>query len=150
MDDNADTTRHLKNFAASQKIDLQRLVFSPRVGHDVFRARLGLADVFLDTYPYNCGSTSKDVIDAGVPLVTLCGNSMVSRMGASILTTLELPQLIAHDMAQYQDIVLQLARGQLRVDIRAQAAQHLPHAVKRMVHSLEQGLLTLYAAQTHE
>jgi hypothetical protein len=53
-------------------------------------------------------------------------------------------------MAQYQDIVLQLARGQLRVDIRAQAAQHLPHAVKRMVHSLEQGLLTLYAAQTHE
>jgi predicted O-linked N-acetylglucosamine transferase (SPINDLY family) len=75
---------------------------------------------------------------------------MVSRMGASILTTLELPQLIAHDMAQYQDIVLQLARGQLRVDTRAQAAQHLPHAVKRMVHSLEQGLLTLYAAQTHE
>lgn len=150
MDDNADTTRHLKNFAASKQIDLQRLVFSPRVGHEVFRARLGLADVFLDTYPYNCGSTSKDVIDAGVPLVTLCGNSMVSRMGASMLNALDLPQLIAHDMAQYQDIVLQLARGQLQVDIRAQAAQHLPHAVKRMVRSLEQGLLAMHAAPTQE
>ena len=150
MDDNADTTRHLKNYAAAKQIDLGRLVFSPRVGHDVFRARLGLADVFLDTYPYNCGSTSKDVIDAGVPLVTLCGKSMVSRMGASLLTTLELPQLIAHDMAQYKDIVLQLAQGKLRVDIQAQAAKHLPQAVKRMVSSMEQGLLTLYAAQTQE
>ena len=150
MDDNADTTRHLKNYAAAKQIDLGRLVFSPRVGHDVFRARLGLADVFLDTYPYNCGSTSKDVIDAGVPLVTLCGKSMVSRLGASLLTTLELPQLIAHDMAQYKDIVLQLAQGKLRVDIQAQAAKHLPQAVKRMVSSMEQGLLTLYAAQTQE
>jgi hypothetical protein len=71
-------------------------------------------------------------------------------MGASLLTTLELPQLIAHDMAQYKDIVLQLAQGKLRVDIQAQAAKHLPQAVKRMVRSLEQGLLTLYASQTQE
>jgi len=150
MDDNADTTRHLKNHAAARHIDLQRLVFSPRVGHDVFRARLGLADVFLDTYPYNCGSTSKDVIDAGVPLVTLRGKSMVSRMGASLLTTLELPQLIAHDMAQYKDIVLQLAQGTLQVDIKAQSMKHLPQAVTRMVRSLEHGLQELHASKTKE
>jgi predicted O-linked N-acetylglucosamine transferase (SPINDLY family) len=116
----------------------------------VFRARLGLADVFLDTYPYNCGSTSKDVIDAGVPLVTLRGKSMVSRMGASLLTTLELPQLIAHDMAQYKDIVLQLAQGTLQVDIKAQAMKHLPQAVTRMVRSLEHGLQELHASKTKE
>ena len=150
MDDNADTTRHLKNHATSKHIDLQRLVFSPRIGHDVFRARLGLADVFLDTYPYNCGSTSKDVIDAGVPLVTLCGKSMVSRMGASLLTTLELPQLIAHDLTQYKDIVMELAQGTLRVDIKAQADKHLPHAVTRMVRSLEQGLLAMHVSKTKE
>jgi hypothetical protein len=67
-----------------------------------------------------------------------------------MLNALDLPQLIAHDMAQYQNIVLQLARGQLQVDIRAQAAQHLPHAVKRMVRSLEQGLLAMHAAPTQE
>jgi predicted O-linked N-acetylglucosamine transferase (SPINDLY family) len=52
--------------------------------HKEFCARLKLCDVYLDTYPYNCGSTSNDVIRNGVPLITKYGPTMVSRMGLSI------------------------------------------------------------------
>ena len=144
MDDNTDTTNHLKRHAREFGVESHRLVFTPRVGHELFRQQLTLANVFLDTYPYNCGSTSKDVIDAGVPFVTLEGRSMVSRMGASLLRTLNLPQLIAKDWTAYTDIVTQLATGQLKVDMRAQASHELPHALHRMVRSLESGLLQLH------
>lgn len=144
MDDNADTTRHLKTHAQHAGVESHRLIFTPRVGHEIFRQQLTLADVFLDTYPYNCGSTSKDVIDAGVPLVTREGTSMVSRMGASLLRALHLPQLIASDWASYKEIVTQLATGQLKVDMHRQATTHLSTALPRMVRSLERGLLELH------
>jgi predicted O-linked N-acetylglucosamine transferase (SPINDLY family) len=146
MDDNPDTTRHLKNHALSKGISIERMVFTPRVSHAQFRAQLSLADVFLDTYPYNCGSTSKDVIDAGVPLVTLQGQSQVSRMGASMLKSLGLHALVAEDWPSYQDIVKRLASAELKVDVRAQAQTHLPLAIPRLVRSLERGLVEF---QTH-
>jgi hypothetical protein len=54
--------------AAEAGVDVSRIHFSPRTTHSEFCGRLKLADVFLDTYPYNCGSTSNDVINAGIPL----------------------------------------------------------------------------------
>ena len=143
MDDNPDTTRHLRQHALAKGVSTERMVFSPRVSHEQFKAQLSLADVFLDTYPYNCGSTSKDVIDAGVPLVTLRGRTQVARMGASMLRSLGLNELIAHDWATYQDPVKRLASGELKVDVRAQAQTHLPLAIPRLVCSLERGLREL-------
>ena len=143
MDDNPDTTRHLRQHALAKGVSTERMVFSPRVSHEQFKAQLSLADVFLDTYPYNCGSTSKDVIDAGVPLVTLRGRTQVARMGASMLRSLGLNELIAHDWATYQDTVKRLASGELKVDVRAQAQTHLPLAIPRLVRSLERGLREL-------
>ncbi|MEK7344194.1 MAG: tetratricopeptide repeat protein [Pseudomonadota bacterium] len=84
IDDNPTTTENLKNQARKANADLSRIHFSARTVHKEFCARLKLCDVYLDTYPYNCGSTSNDVIRNGVPLITKYGPTMVSRMGLSI------------------------------------------------------------------
>jgi predicted O-linked N-acetylglucosamine transferase (SPINDLY family) len=83
INDNSLATHNLRRYAQQSGIDPARIVFTPRVAHEEFRGQLRLADVFLDTFPYNCGSTTNDVIEAGTPMVTLSGNSMVSRMGGS-------------------------------------------------------------------
>jgi len=84
IDDNPTTTENLKNQARKANADLSRIHFSARTVHKEFCARLKLCDVYLDTYPYNCGSTSNDVIRNGIPLITKYGPTMVSRMGLSI------------------------------------------------------------------
>ena len=108
IDDNEVGTRNLRAQAEQSGIEAQRLVFMPRTPHVQFCARLKLADVFLDTYPYNCGSTSNDVITAGVPLVTLFGRTMVSRMGLSLLEAMHMPEMATSSLADYEDKVLEI------------------------------------------
>jgi predicted O-linked N-acetylglucosamine transferase (SPINDLY family) len=72
-------------------------------------ARLQVADVFLDSYPYNCGSTTHDVLNCSLPMVTLSGKTMVSRMGRSMLSALGLQELIANSFSEYVDITLKIA-----------------------------------------
>ncbi len=105
IDDNPTTTENLKNHARLSQADLSRIVFSARTVHKEFCARLKLCDVYLDTYPYNCGSTTNDVVRAGVPLVTRYGNTMVSRMGFSILSSLRRMNFSANDDDSYIDLV---------------------------------------------
>lgn len=109
IDDNTTTTENLKNHARAAQADLSRIVFSTRTVHKEFCARLKLCDVYLDTYPYNCGSTTNDVIRAGVPLVSRYGKTMVSRMGLSILSALNAIELTCVDVENYVNIVLQLS-----------------------------------------
>lgn len=111
IDDNAATTRNLKAAAAEQGVPEDRLVFAPRCDPRVFRAQLRLADVYLDTYPYNCGSTSNDVVNAGVPLVSRYGDTLVSRMGLTILTELQRQDLAVDSFEAYEDKVQSLASG---------------------------------------
>jgi len=85
VDDNPAATKNLRQQAQRMGIAPNRLIFTGRIAHAIYRQALGLADVFLDTYPYNCGSTAVDVVAAGPPLITLRGKTMVSRMGASLL-----------------------------------------------------------------
>lgn len=109
IDDNAVTTRNLRAAAVAHGVDPARLVFAPRCAPSRFRAQLRLADVYLDTYPYNCGSTSNDVVNAGVPLVSRYGQTLVSRMGLSILTELGQADLAVPSFAAYEDKVLEVA-----------------------------------------
>ncbi len=113
IDDNPLTTANLRKHAQIMDVNLNRLIFSPRTGHDEFCARLKLCDVYLDTYPYNCGSTTNDVVQAGVPLVTRYGRTMVSRMGLSILNTINSSDYAKKDIFDYEDLVLDLWRNPL-------------------------------------
>ena len=125
-------------------VDPSRIVFTPRVGHDEFRSQLRLADVFLDTFPYNCGSTTNDVVEAGIPMVTASGRSMVSRMGGSILGSLGQGHTIASTLNEYRAMVVQLAKdgapGGKRVRV---TPEDIVEARKRMVRSMERGLSEL-------
>jgi predicted O-linked N-acetylglucosamine transferase (SPINDLY family) len=109
IDDNEASTRNLKAYALARGVGPGRIVFSPRTGHTEFCSRLKLADVFLDTYPYNCGSTSNDVLSAGIPLVTLYGKTLVSRMGLSLLKSLHLDSYATSSYENYEKKVLEMA-----------------------------------------
>ena len=103
IDDNPTTTANLKTHAVTANADLKRIQFTPRATHIEYKAKLRLADVFLDTFPYNCGSTTNDVVQAGVPIVTMSGRTLVSRMGGSILqATSRSVELIASSNSDYK------------------------------------------------
>lgn len=85
IDDNILTTSNLKNEAKKFGVRDDQMLFTPRVPHSKFCQQLRLLDVYLDTYPYNCGSTTNDVVNAKIPIVTRYGETLVSRMGYSIL-----------------------------------------------------------------
>jgi predicted O-linked N-acetylglucosamine transferase (SPINDLY family) len=110
MDDNAFTTAQLKRKFKSYGIPEGRVVFSPRSSYNEYLGRLKVADIFLDSHPYNCGSTTHDVLNCGLPIVTLRGKTMVSRMGASMLNSLGLNELITDDFQQYINLVVKISK----------------------------------------
>jgi len=142
--DNEAATKNLKDYAKASNIDLERLIFTPRVSLEAYRCNIKLADVFLDTYPYNCGSTTNDVIQAGVPMITLSGETMVSRMGGSILNALQLQKMIATDFQSYEDLAVELST-QAGQDLSIKAkAENISQATQRLIQSLEHGYENLY------
>ena len=101
--------------ASRHGVDASRLIFAPRVAPDEFRARLRLADLFLDTFPYNAGATASDVLWMGTPVLTLSGKTYISRMAGSLLTHVGLPDLITTSLDQYREQAIQLGRNPNRV-----------------------------------
>lgn len=106
IDDSKAGTGSLREQAEKYGVQQDRLIFLPRTAHPVFCAQLKLLDVYLDTYPYNCGSTTNDVVHAGVPLVTMYGKTMVSRMGLSILTALDMAATAVNTYEEYFEKVI--------------------------------------------
>ncbi|HEY4373396.1 MAG TPA: tetratricopeptide repeat protein [Burkholderiales bacterium] len=113
----------LRREAAQRGIDPARLVFAalaPRSEDHL--ARIALADLFLDTFPYNAHTTASDALWAGVPLLTRAGEAFASRVAASLLTAAGLPELITADLRQYEALALRLAAAPQRL---AQMREHL-------------------------
>ena len=78
--------RNLRSEAAARGVEAGRLVFAQRLPLPEYQARLRLADLFLDTLPYNAGATASDALWAGLPVLTRIGDTFVGRMAASVLT----------------------------------------------------------------
>ena len=101
-------------------IDPARLIFAGRVNPPDYLARLPLADLFLDTYPYNAGTTASDALRMGLPLVTVSGQCFASRMAGSLLRRIGLPWGIAGSLAEYTDKAVEAAADPARYrEIRA-------------------------------
>jgi predicted O-linked N-acetylglucosamine transferase (SPINDLY family) len=109
VSDNEWARANMLKRAAGLRIDPGRIVFAPRVGPDEYMARLSLADVFLDTFPYNAGTIASDAIRMGLPLVTLSGRAFASRMAASLLTAIGATAGIATSLQAYIDFAVSLA-----------------------------------------
>jgi predicted O-linked N-acetylglucosamine transferase (SPINDLY family) len=108
--------RNLRRHAVDCGIRAERLVFAPRVAFAEYLARYRTADLFLDTAPYNAGTTASDALWAGLPVLTCPGKAFASRVAASVLTSAGLPELIAPDRAEYERLAMALAADPSRLE----------------------------------
>ncbi len=92
---------NLRAHAIAAGVTPERLIFAAPVPHDQHLARHPLADLVLDTWPYGAHTTASDALRMGVPVLTLPGKSFASRVGASLLTAIAMPKLIATSEADY-------------------------------------------------
>lgn len=102
---------NLRKEAAERGVDGQRLIFAPRAPSAAdYLARYRVADLALDTFPYNSHSTAADALWAGCPLITLSGRSFASRVCGSVLRTAGLPELVTSTWGEYRALAIGLAR----------------------------------------
>jgi protein O-GlcNAc transferase len=107
---NAAAPANLRREAANRGVAPERLVFAPKVSLADHLARHRLADLFLDTQPWNAHTTASDALWAGLPVVTCMGTTFASRVAASLLEAVGLPDLVTRTLAAYEALALQLAR----------------------------------------
>jgi predicted O-linked N-acetylglucosamine transferase (SPINDLY family) len=103
-------TRHLRASAQHLGVEADRLVFARRMPPAEHLARHRLADLFLDTLPYNAHTTASDALWAGLPVLTCMGEAFAARVAGSLLCALQLPELVAHSPAEYELRAVELAR----------------------------------------
>ena len=110
-------------------IDPKRLIFGERLSRSEYLDRYRSADLFLDTFPYNAGTTASDALRMGVPLLTIQGNSFNSREAANIVNAVNLPEMVTSSQEEYESLAIELANNpkKLRI-IKEKLADNLPGA----------------------
>jgi len=125
LSDNTSAHNNLRRQAAARGIDLARLVFADRLPLDRHLARHRLADLFLDTLPYNAHTTASDALWAGLPVLSCCGTSFAGRVAASLLNAAGLFELVTGSLHEYEAMALKLATdASLLGSIRRKLAQN--------------------------
>ena len=124
-----DTRANLEKQVAGHGIDACRLVFADDAPLDVHLARHRLADLFLDTLPYNAHATAADALSAGLPVLTCKGHAFAGRVGASLVGAVGLSALATGSLADYEALALALARDPMRLQaLKDRLAGNLPTA----------------------
>jgi len=113
--DNDTARENMLRQADGHGVARDRLLFAPRVAPPEYLARFQCADLVLDTFPYNAGTTASDALWMGTPIVTLSGRSYISRMAGSLLTAVGLPELATTSLAEYERLAVGLGRQPARV-----------------------------------
>jgi predicted O-linked N-acetylglucosamine transferase (SPINDLY family) len=124
---NATARENLRGEAARRGIAPERIVFAPRVELAQHLARHVHADLFLDTTPYNAGTTANDALFMGVPVLSCAGETLASRVAGSQLRAIGLAELVTTDLVEYEALALALARDPARraqLRARLQANRH--------------------------
>ncbi|HEX5539164.1 MAG TPA: glycosyltransferase, partial [Methylophilaceae bacterium] len=111
LESNRWARENLYREAEQRGIAAERLVFAPRLPIDQHLARHALADLFVDTLPYNAHTTTSDALWMGLPLLTCVGDTFAGRVAGSLLHAAQLPELITHSLAGYEARALQLAQA---------------------------------------
>ncbi len=106
---------NLRAQAVRHGVDPRRLIFGERMPSAEYLARYRAADLFLDTLPYNAGTTASDALWAGLPVLTLTGEAFASRIAASLLTAIGVPELMTSTQQQYEQLAIELASNPQRL-----------------------------------
>lgn len=109
--ENSLVEKNLRDEARQRGLDDGRIVFSSRLPRPDFLARFKVADLFLDTWPCNAGTTASEALWCGLPVLTLPGESFASRIGTSLLHSVGVPELIAGSVEQYEESAIRLANS---------------------------------------
>jgi len=109
LDGNDRVKANLRREAAAHGIEPERLVFAARRAPSGHLARHRLADLFLDTLPYNAHTTTSDALWAGLPVITVLGDTFAGRVAASLLNAVGLPELVTQSLEDYEALALKLA-----------------------------------------
>jgi protein O-GlcNAc transferase len=141
--------RNLREQAQQRGVAAERLIFAPRVPYPEYLAQLALADLFLDTFPFNAGAPAGDALWAGLPLVTVCGEALASRMAGSLLLAVGLPELVTDSLAKYETLALRLreapaALGAIRTKLAQNRATHPLFDTDRFRQHLEAAYVAMW------
>ena len=109
FEDNPMAKGNLLLEAQLRGVSKDRLVFAQKLSHSDHLARHHVADLFIDTLPYNAHTTASDALWAGLPVLTLAGQSFASRVAASLLTAIGLPELITQTRGEFEALAIELA-----------------------------------------
>jgi predicted O-linked N-acetylglucosamine transferase (SPINDLY family) len=129
IESNNNTTKNLKKEAMKFGINKDRLVFATFMPVEDHLSRIKQADLFIDTLPYNAHTTTSDALRMGLPVLTCIGSSFASRVAASLLNAVNLPELITNSQEQYESLAVELATNpeKLKV-IKDKLVDNLPAA----------------------
>jgi protein O-GlcNAc transferase len=140
---------NLRREAEQRGVSGDRLVFAPRTKLEDHLARHRLADLFLDTLPYNAHTTASDALWAGLPVVTSLGSTFAARVAASLVTAAGLPELVTRSLDDYEALALKLARDHdLLAGIKARLADQRLRCplfdTERFTRHIEAALTTIW------
>ena len=133
--------QRLRDLATSAGVDAARLYFASKVPNPNHLARIAIADLFLDTFPYGAHSTASDALTMGLPVLTIPGKTFASRFCSSIVKSAGIPELICATPDDYVGKAITLAKdkaalGQIRTSLQAQrdtcALRDMPRLVRRL------------------
>lgn len=149
VSENERSERNLRQEAQSRGIDPTRLIFAPQMPAPEHLARHRLADLFLDTWPVCAHTTASDALWTGLPLISLPGHSFISRVSGSLLTALDLPELIAPNIAAYEAMAIELAqKPEALQSLRQKLAERRTSAAlfdtKRICRNIETAYQTMW------
>jgi predicted O-linked N-acetylglucosamine transferase (SPINDLY family) len=148
--DNEIAIANLKHEAELRNVNPCRLIFGNRLDREEYFARYLCCDLFLDTFPYNAGTTASDALWSGLPVLTFMGNSFPSRQCASLLTAIQLPELITHSIAEYEATAIELATDSdklhlIKSKLKANKFQTPLFDSKRFTQKLENAYIQMFS-----
>jgi predicted O-linked N-acetylglucosamine transferase (SPINDLY family) len=144
------TANNLRQEAQARGVHPERLVFAPKVPTDQYLARQRCADLFLDSLPYNAHTTTSDALWVGLPVLTCMGQAFASRVAASLLRAVELPELITMDGQAFVARAIELATDPVQLrSLRMRLEENRLHAPlfdsRRMARAIEDAYVQVHA-----
>jgi protein O-GlcNAc transferase len=109
LEDNPIAVANLRKEAVNRGVSADRLIFAKFMNQADHLARHRAADLFIDTLPYNAHTTASDALWAGLPVLTLCGESFPSRVAASLLNAIDMPELVTQSQEDFENLAVELA-----------------------------------------
>tara|TARA_B100001093_G_scaffold408394_1_gene397222 strand:+ start:960 stop:3896 length:2937 start_codon:yes stop_codon:yes gene_type:complete len=109
--ENSESIKNILEHTKKNKIDPNRIIYSKRCAMNEYLDKLKIADLFLDTYPVNAHTTASDALWVGVPVLTLAGKSMVSRVAGSLLNNVNMKELITYNYTDYKNMALKISNN---------------------------------------